>query len=79
MKSHVADRLKNGDVNTVIEHLLLSMDVEFMNVHVKIKLSTNLQRNQETVIDVDAQVIIHLNVTQDLIQKVIQSKHSTDS
>jgi len=39
------------------------MDVEFMNVHVrrnKLKLYVNLRRNQELVIDADAQVIIHL-------------------
>jgi hypothetical protein len=60
-----------GDVITVMkEHLQQNMDVEFMNVHVrrnKLKLSTNLQRNQETVINVDVQDIILLNAMRDLM------------
>jgi hypothetical protein len=67
MKSHVVDRLKNGDVNTVTEHLQHSLVVEFMNVHVQIKLSMNLQKNQETVINVDVQDIIRLTVMRDLM------------
>ena len=67
MKNHVVGRLKNGDVNTVTEHLQHSLVVEFMNVHVQIKLSMNLQKNQGTVIDVDVQVIIRLTAMLDLI------------
>jgi hypothetical protein len=63
---------RNGGVTIVIEHLQLSMDVEFMNVHVRVKSSTNPQRSLEHVIVVDVQVIIRQSVMHLLMQKGIR-------
>jgi pectin methylesterase-like acyl-CoA thioesterase len=69
LKTRKRKKKRNGDATIVIEHLQLSMDVEFMNVHVRVKSSTNhLRRSLEHVIVVDVQVIIRQSVMQELTQ-----------
>jgi hypothetical protein len=72
LKKRRRKKKRNGDATIVIEHLQLSMDVEFMNVHVRVKSSTNPQRSLEHVIVVDVQVIIRQSVMHLLMQKGIR-------